>query len=432
MANTGSTSGYPGDGDILWNAGTQTSASQINVSHLTDNNIDVDIFLSLLSVGEQIVIQSQTSSVDYQTWTISGTPTNVNPGAANSYWTFPVTLVGSGGVGSTNFSNGQALFLALVNGVTGPTGPTGPTGAASTVPGPTGPTGPTGAASTVAGPTGPTGPTGADSTVAGPTGPTGPTGSASTVAGPTGPTGPTGATGAASTVPGPTGPTGPAGGGGGSSISVYDEGSLLTSGATSFDFTGSGVTASAAGTAVTVNIPGGTYTRTSFTATAGQTSFTATYTVGYVQVYVNGILLNSADYTATTGTTVVLASAASSGDIVDVIAINVAVSTYRLRVLASTANSATPTLNTDNYDMMVITAQSVAITSFTTNLTGTPVNGQTLWIAITGTTAIAITWGALFEASIVALPTSTVSTNRLDVGFVWNVATSKWRCVASA
>jgi hypothetical protein len=102
------------------------------------------------------------------------------------------------------------------------------------------------------------------------------------------------------------------------------------------------------------------------------------------------------------------------------------------RVLASTANSATPTLNTDNYDMMVITGQSVAITSFTTNLTGTPVNGQKLWISITGTTAIAITWGASFEASTVALPTTTVSTNRLDVGFVYNLATGDWRCVASA
>jgi len=67
----------------------------------------------------------------------------------------------------------------------------------------------------------------------------------------------------------------------------------------------------------------GTYTRTTFTATAGQTSFTASYTVNYVQVYVNGILLNSADYTATTGTTVVLASAAAAGDIVDVLAINI-------------------------------------------------------------------------------------------------------------
>lgn len=102
------------------------------------------------------------------------------------------------------------------------------------------------------------------------------------------------------------------------------------------------------------------------------------------------------------------------------------------RVLASTANSATPTLNTDLYDMMVITGQSTAITSFTTNLSGTPTNGQKLWISVTGTTAIAITWGASFEASTVALPTTTVTTARLDVGFVWNAATSKWRCVASA
>jgi hypothetical protein len=102
------------------------------------------------------------------------------------------------------------------------------------------------------------------------------------------------------------------------------------------------------------------------------------------------------------------------------------------RVLASTADSATPTLNTDNFDMMVITGQSVAITDFSTNLTGTPVNGQKLWIAITGTASIAITWGASFEASTVALPTTTSGTNRLDVGFVYNVASSDWRCVAVA
>ena len=102
------------------------------------------------------------------------------------------------------------------------------------------------------------------------------------------------------------------------------------------------------------------------------------------------------------------------------------------RVLASTANSATPTLNTDSYDMMVITAQSAAITSFTTNLTGTPTNGQKLWISITGTAAVAITWGAKFESSTVTLPSTTVTTARLDVGFVWNVATTTWRCVATA
>jgi hypothetical protein len=106
----------------------------------------------------------------------------------------------------------------------------------------------------------------------------------------------------------------------------------------------------------------------------------------------------------------------------------------QVRVLASTANSATPTLNTDNYDMMVITGQTVAITSFTTNLTGTPINGQKLIISITGSSSISISsWGSSFEPSnAVALPTTTTGSTRLDVGFIWNAATSKWRCVASA
>lgn len=98
----------------------------------------------------------------------------------------------------------------------------------------------------------------------------------------------------------------------------------------------------------------------------------------------------------------------------------------------TTTSSATPTINTDNVDFYSLTAQAVDITSFTTNLSGTPTEGQTLWIAVTGTAARALTFGASFEASTVALPTTTVSTNRLDMGFVWNVSTSKWRIVAKA
>ena len=58
-------------------------------------------------------------------------------------------------------------------------------------------------------------------------------------------------------------------------------------------------------------------TLTEFTATAGQTSFsTPSYTVGFINVYRNGVLLGTADYTATTGTTVVLAVGALVGDLV--------------------------------------------------------------------------------------------------------------------
>lgn len=99
----------------------------------------------------------------------------------------------------------------------------------------------------------------------------------------------------------------------------------------------------------------------------------------------------------------------------------------------NTTSSGTPTINTDTVDFYELTSQAAAITSFTTNLTGTPVRAQTLWIAITDNgTARAITWGASFEASTVALPTTTVISTRLDVRFVWNTATSKWRCVGVA
>jgi hypothetical protein len=98
----------------------------------------------------------------------------------------------------------------------------------------------------------------------------------------------------------------------------------------------------------------------------------------------------------------------------------------------TTTSSATPTINTDNVDFYSLTAQAVDITSFTTNLSGTPSDGQTLWIAITGTAARAITWGASFESSTITLPTTTVTTNRLDVAFIWNVVSGKWRCVGVA
>jgi hypothetical protein len=58
---------------------------------------------------------------------------------------------------------------------------------------------------------------------------------------------------------------------------------------------------------------------TEFTATAGQTTFTPpSYTVGFINVYRNGVRLGSTDYTATNGTTVVLTGSAVAGDLVTV------------------------------------------------------------------------------------------------------------------
>jgi hypothetical protein len=66
---------------------------------------------------------------------------------------------------------------------------------------------------------------------------------------------------------------------------------------------------------------GGTsVTVTQATATAAQTDFSVTYTVGQLSVYLNGALLASADYTASNGTTVVLAAGAAANDIFTAVA----------------------------------------------------------------------------------------------------------------
>ena len=62
---------------------------------------------------------------------------------------------------------------------------------------------------------------------------------------------------------------------------------------------------------------------TTFTATAGQTVFTpqSGYTLGYCDVFLNGIkLVNGDDYTASNGTSITLASGAAVGDSVEVVA----------------------------------------------------------------------------------------------------------------
>lgn len=102
------------------------------------------------------------------------------------------------------------------------------------------------------------------------------------------------------------------------------------------------------------------------------------------------------------------------------------------RRVTTITSHATPTVNTDNCDAVTITAQGEAITSMTTNLSGTPTNFQTLIFRIKDDgTGRAITWGASFEAKGVTLPTTTTASKVLTVGFIYDTVTSKWGCVAS-
>lgn len=95
-------------------------------------------------------------------------------------------------------------------------------------------------------------------------------------------------------------------------------------------------------------------------------------------------------------------------------------------------SSATPTVNSDNCDCVTITALAAAITSMTSNLSGTPNNFDQLEYRIKDDgTARAITWGSSFVSGPAALPTTTIISKCLHVYFEWDAVQSKWVCMST-
>ena len=63
-------------------------------------------------------------------------------------------------------------------------------------------------------------------------------------------------------------------------------------------------------------------TTSTITASAGQTTFSFTYNVGFLDVFINGTKLTDSEFTATNGSSVVLAVGCFVGDIVDLVSYN--------------------------------------------------------------------------------------------------------------
>jgi len=104
-------------------------------------------------------------------------------------------------------------------------------------------------------------------------------------------------------------------------VAVDNDGNSLITGALYFNSTANsmrvwnGSSWADAGSAVN-----GTSQRVVYTATANQTTFSVVYDAGFVDVYLNGIkLLLATDFTGSSGTTIVLATGATVGDIVDIV-----------------------------------------------------------------------------------------------------------------
>jgi len=119
-----------------------------------------------------------------------------------------------------------------------------------------------------------------------------------------------------------------------SDLTIVDDSSTsetITLGSETLKFAGgTGITTAITSGTVTISKSGSSAHRTlfKFTATSGQTTFsgadassnTLAYSTGNFDVFLNGVLLDATDFTASNGTSVVLASAAAADDILSVLA----------------------------------------------------------------------------------------------------------------
>jgi Chaperone of endosialidase len=124
-------------------------------------------------------------------------------------------------------------------------------------------------------------------------------------------------------------------------------------------------------------------------ATAGQTSFTIPgYTVGYLDVFRNGVKLATADFTATSGTTVVLTNAANLGDIITTIALYVSPLSIALPTTGGTITGNLSITGTETVpiitspaatNLLIQSAATTAITIDTSQNVGVGVTPSASW-----------------------------------------------------
>lgn len=131
-----------------------------------------------------------------------------------------------------------------------------------------------------------------------------------------------------------------------------------------------------------------------------------------------------------------------SAGVISVEGVTVATSSNTLTVtnkrnqprIVSAASYTTDTgtsLDVSTCDIFVITAQAGALLFNAPS--GTPVQGEKLVIRIKDNgTARALTWNAVFRAMGTALPTTTILSKTLYLGFYYNSTDTKWDLVASA
>ena len=114
QSKNGITTPPPVAGDVGYNNAVQASATIVYISHLTRDNIDIEVFYNQVNQLNDLYIQDQNNSVNFIKYNITGLPSPV----INSYTAIPVLAVSSGGTGATSFGANHNVLLAFFSNLT--------------------------------------------------------------------------------------------------------------------------------------------------------------------------------------------------------------------------------------------------------------------------------------------------------------------------
>ena len=166
----------------------------------------------------------------------------------------------------------------------------------------------------------------------------------------------------------------------------------------------------------------GTSARYNYTATNNQTTFTGAdtagetlaYDAGFVDVYLNGVRLSAADITTTSGTSIVLATGATTGDIIDIVGYG----TFNVAAVNGSAINA-GTINVARLPSTVLNSNIDL-----TNLSGTNITSGTVPNArLTGTGAITINGSAVALGGSVTVGETKPTITGISPSTIENTAT---------
>ena len=174
--------------------------------------------------------------------------------------------------------------------------------------------------------------------------------------------------------------------------------------------------------------------RATITATASQTSFTVSggYTVGGIDVYLNGIKqVNGDDFTATNGTSITLTQGADAGDILDYVAFGFAVTTGALVKSGDTmTGSLTMTAGT-TFTMSGFTETTVVIGNSSTSQTIAITTGTQVTCTLTGNCTFTMPTATAGKSFTLLLKTGAGAFTATFTGVKWPGATPTITATAS-